>query len=78
MEEAPRCLLKLEFLIPEEKFVTSVQDAEKTLQQEKQQLQQNQNVKATLQKHKVCSEFERSWNKDLILSANSISYHLVQ
>ena len=63
MEEAPRCLLKLEFLIPEEKFVTSVQDAEKTLQQEKQQLQQNQNVKATLQKHKVGSEF---WNMNCL------------
>lgn len=52
--EAPLCLLKLEFLLPEEKFVTSVEEAEKTLQQEKQQLQRKQNVKETLQKHKVC------------------------
>lgn len=52
--EAPLCLLKLEFLLPEEKFVSSVEEAEKTLQQEKQQLQRKQNVKETLKKHKVC------------------------
>lgn len=55
--EAPLCLLKLEFLLPEEKFVSSVEEAEKTLQQEKQQLQRKQNVKETLKKHKVCLIF---------------------
>jgi heme exporter protein D len=53
LAEAPLCLLRLEFLLPEEKFVSSVDEAEKILQQEKEQLRRNENVKATLQKHKV-------------------------
>ena len=53
MALAPIRLIKLEFCIPEEKFTQSLDSAEKTLAQEQQQLNRNENVRAVLQKHRV-------------------------
>ncbi|KAK3089398.1 hypothetical protein FSP39_003323 [Pinctada imbricata] len=49
---APIRLIKIEFCIPEDKFVQSMDSAEKTLAQEQQALKKNENVRAVLQKHK--------------------------
>jgi hypothetical protein len=49
----PIKLVKLEFSLPEETFVEQCNGAEKNLQQEQRQLQKNENVKETLQKHRV-------------------------
>ena len=50
---APIKLVKLEFRVQEEKFLGIMENAEKTVNQQQQQLQRRENVKETLQKHKV-------------------------
>lgn len=63
---APIKLVKLEFRLPEEIFIEQVDDAEKTLQQEQKQLQRNENVKQTLQKHRVSSSDTSTVNQEII------------
>ena len=53
MAAAPIKLLKLEFVIPEEKFDHQLSKAEHTLKQCQEQLASNTNVKDALQKHRV-------------------------
>ena len=53
MAAAPIKLLKLEFVIPEEKFDHQMGKAEQTLKQCQEQLASNTNVKDALQKHRV-------------------------
>ena len=50
---APVKLIKLEFCVQEEKFVQALENAEKTINQQQLMLQRRENVKETLQKHKV-------------------------
>ncbi|XP_025103982.1 nesprin-1-like isoform X4 [Pomacea canaliculata] len=52
MSHAPIRLLKLEFVLPEEKFDLQMNKAEMALQQHREQLNTNTNVKDALQKHR--------------------------
>ncbi|KAL8590280.1 hypothetical protein ACOMHN_006396 [Nucella lapillus] len=52
MAAAPIRLLKLEFVLPEEKFDKHMNKAEQTLQHSQQQLAANVNVREALQKHR--------------------------
>ena len=54
MAAAPIKLLKLEFVIPEEKFEHQIGKAEVTIKQNQDQLAANTNVRDALQKHRVC------------------------
>jgi hypothetical protein len=53
MQAAPIRLLKLEFVLPEEKFDLQMTKAEQVVKQNQQQLASNTNVKDALQKHRV-------------------------
>ena len=55
MKFSPVKLIKLEFCVQEEKFVGLVENAEKTINQQQLMLQRRENVKETLQKHKVAT-----------------------
>lgn len=57
MSHAPIRLLKLEFVLPEEKFDLQMNKAEMALQQHREQLNTNTNVKDALQKHRVGKNF---------------------
>ncbi|KAL5008450.1 hypothetical protein ScPMuIL_014031 [Solemya velum] len=49
---APIQLMKMEFSVPEEKFLAQMDTAEKNLHQQQQQLAKGENVKETLQRHR--------------------------